>query len=271
VGVLDLLASRPDYFEEQLLALLHHLGRQLGGAIADALLYAQVQEGRRRLGAVSRQLMQGQEAERRRLALELHDVIGQMITGTKLRLQATRPGRVQGSAQGHTIALAALDDLLDRVRRLALDLRPSTLDDLGLLPALLSYFQRYTERTQVKVEFSHRGVNRRFPPEIETAAYRTAQEALTNVARHAGVLQVGVALWGDRQTLGLRVEDQGAGFDPGAARADPESMGLTGMRERTLLVGGKITIESAGGRGTTVTAEFPLGAPLERRGRPRRR
>jgi signal transduction histidine kinase len=133
------------------------------------------------------------------------------------------------------------------------------LDDLGLLPALLWYFERYTSRTDVQVAFKHTGLERRrFAPEVETAAYRIVQEALTNVARHAGVSEVTVRIWADQDTLGAQIEDHGVGFDPEVALDGGTTGGLSGMHERAVLLESQLTIESAPGAGTRLTAEFLL-------------
>jgi signal transduction histidine kinase len=139
------------------------------------------------------------------------------------------------------------------------------LDDLGLLPALLWHIERYTAQTGVQVVFKHTGMERHFASELETAAYRTVQEALTNVARHARVSEVTVRLWADQHTLGVQVDDQGIGFDPAAALAVSTTGGLVGMRERVALLGGQLAVESAPGSGTRLTAEFTLGNPIEKK------
>jgi signal transduction histidine kinase len=137
-------------------------------------------------------------------------------------------------------------------------LRPADLDQLGLLPALLALLERYTAQTGVLVNFKHQGVERRFAPEVETGAYRIVQEALTNAARHAGVAGVTVRVWTDADRLNLQIEDQGRGFDPEVALKAPRSSGLIGMQERISLLGGRMSIESSPGAGTTITAELPL-------------
>ena len=137
-------------------------------------------------------------------------------------------------------------------------MRPADLDQLGLLPALLALFERYTAQTGVLVNFKHQGVEGRFAPQVETAAYRVVQEALTNAARHAGVAGVTVRVWTDADKLNLQVEDRGRGFDPEVALKAPRSSGLIGMQERIMLLGGRVTIESSPGSGTTITAELPL-------------
>jgi signal transduction histidine kinase len=147
---------------------------------------------------------------------------------------------------------------MGRVRDLSLDLRPSMLDDLGLVPALLWHFERYTAQTGVRVDFSHTGLEERFPPEVETAAYRIVQEVLTNVARHAGVPEVTLRLWSEGSMVAVEMQDRGVGFDPEAALAAGTTSGLAGMHERATLLGGHLTVNSTPGEGTLVAAELPL-------------
>jgi signal transduction histidine kinase len=143
------------------------------------------------------------------------------------------------------------------VRDLSLDLRPGMLDDLGLLPTLLWHFDRYTAKTQVQVNFRHSGLQKRIPQEVSTAAYRIVQEALTNVVRHAKVNEVAVAVWVDQDTLWIRIEDKGIGFDQGALPPG-SSIGLYGMRERARSLSGELIIESKQGIGTIIIARLPL-------------
>jgi PAS domain S-box-containing protein len=212
----------------------------------------------RHLQHLSRQLVQVQEAERRGIARELHDEVGQVLTGLKLSLETAvrRPPEEAGDHMNR--ALSLVNELMAHVSDLSLDLRPAMLDDLGLLPALLWHFDRYSRQTGVRVDFEHTGAERRFPQEVETAAYRVVQEALTNVARHAGVNHVTVRLWAVHDLLGAQILDRGRGFAPDAVRASAETAGLTGMTERVSLVGGRLTIESAPGSGACLTAEIPL-------------
>jgi signal transduction histidine kinase len=143
------------------------------------------------------------------------------------------------------------------------------LDDLGLLPALLWHFERYTAQTRVRVRFEHHGLERRLPsPEAETAAYRIVQEALNNVARHAGVGEVAVRIALDRGAFRLQIEDRGAGFDPEAVLASGVGCGLSGMRQRAALLGGRLAITSAPGAGTRLTAEWSADANGVRRDEP---
>jgi PAS domain S-box-containing protein len=233
--------------------MLVQLAQVASVAVENARLFEQVQAGRERLRSLSLRLVEVQEAERRAIARELHDEVGQLLTGLKLMLAAA--GESAGSE-----ARSLVNDLVRRVRDLSMDLRPPMLDDLGLLPALLWQLERFTAQTRVKVGFRHAGLDRRFPPEVETAAYRIVQEALTNVARHASVAEAWVRIRADPKALAVRIEDGGAGFVVQTALAGPSS-GLAGMRERARLLGGRLTVESAPGAGTRLLAELPLSQP----------
>jgi len=240
---------------------------QIAGAVALAVekdrLFEEVRAGRARLEALSHRLLEVQETERRHIARELHDEIGQGLTALRLVLDATHRLPADAARSRLRELSQLVDDLLTRVRNLSLDLRPGMLDDLGLLPALLWLFGRYSSQTNVHVVFEHSGLNRRYAPDVETAAYRIVQEALTNVARHAGGSEVTVRAWADTATLRVQVTDQGSGFDPGTVLAGRETSGLAGMRERAVLLGGQFSLESAPGGGTRLSAEFPLQPEME--------
>ncbi len=217
-----------------------------------------LRESANRLHRLSRRLLEVQEEERRHLARELHDEVGQILTGLGLILKPIGALTTDTARAGFAQARVLVDDLLERVRQLSFDLRPAALDQLGLLPGLLALFERYTRQTGVLVNFKHQGVHGRFAPEVETTAYRIVQESLTNVARHAGVAGVSVRVWAVADTLTIHVEDRGRGFDVEAVLATPRSGGLVGMQERAALLGGRLTIESRPGSGTQITAELPL-------------
>ena len=234
-------------------AILMRLADHAAVAIQNATLY-------RRLQGLSGRLMEVQEAERRHLARELHDEIGQLLTGLRFTLDLPEPA-APALARRLEEARILVEELLDRVRALSLDLRPSILDDLGLLPALLGHIERYTSQTKVQVHLEHHGLDRRFDPETETGVYRIVQEALTNVARHSGVDEVTVRLWANREVLGVQVEDHGRGFDPDPVLAGGGSAGLAGLRERAALLTGHLTVETRPGGGVRLTAEVPVNGP----------
>ena len=237
-------------------AILLRLADHAAVAIQNATLY-------QRLQGLSGRLMEVQEAERRHLARELHDEIGQLLTGLRLTLDLPEP---PSPALGERLeqARGLVEELLDRVRALSVDLRPSILDDLGLLPALLGHVERYTSQTKVQVRLEHHGLDRRFDPDTETGIYRIVQEALTNVARHSGVDEVTVRLWGTRDVLGVQVEDHGCGFDLDAVLGN--GGGLAGLRERAVLLSGHLTVETKPGGGVRLTAEVPVNGSLKRAG-----
>jgi PAS domain S-box-containing protein len=224
---------------------------------------ARLREGAEQLQALSRRLLEIQENERRHLARELHDEIGQNVTALKLSLDVAARSVGKPAAAALEGARALANKLIAQVRNLSLDLRPGMLDDLGLVPALVWHCERFTARTQVQVHFEHAGLDRRLPPALETAAYRIVQEGLTNVARHAGVWAATVRVWLDGGVLGVQVEDRGVGFDAEAALAARASSGLAGMRERASLLGGQLAVESVPGAGTRLTAELPAPAGEE--------
>ena len=158
-------------------------------------------------------------------------------------------------------ASALTDEMLTRVRAMTVELRPTLLDDMGIVPTLRWYLGRFAARTGVQAQLEAPQWPTRLQAEIETTIYRVVQEALTNVARHAGVDKVAVRLWTEQGTLNVQIEDQGAGFDPEHALVAEESSGLVGMRERAVLLSGELTIESTLGAGTRLVATLPLDSP----------
>ncbi|MEW6084129.1 MAG: PAS domain S-box protein [Chloroflexota bacterium] len=217
----------------------------------------ELRANRDRLAELSRQLVHTHETESRAIGRELHDQIGQMLTALKLTLEIAPQLPPQQAAKKLTGAHELLDDLISRVSRLSLELRPAILDDLGLIPALLWHVNRYQEQSGIHVEFTHSGMeHRRFDFEVETTVYRVVQESLTNVARHARTARARLDVRAGSEEIVIRIEDEGAGFDPHAALA--LNRGLTGMRERVSLLGGSFEIESQPGKGTKKLIRLPL-------------
>jgi PAS domain S-box-containing protein len=258
LGVLNLLWREVDGPRRVQLPLINQVAAMIALALEKSRLFEEVRTGRERLEALSHRLLEVQEAERQHIARELHDQIGQALTALKLSLDTIVGATVDGVATRLKDTRNQVNELLGRVRKLALDLRPAMLDDLGLLPALLWLFERYSAQAGVQVNFEHRGLERRFDPDIETAAFRIVQEALTNAVRHAGVQEVTVRAWRDVSTVSVQIVDRGVGFDAEAAMAAGQTSGMAGMRERAVLLGGHLTVESAPGTGTRVSAELPV-------------
>jgi signal transduction histidine kinase len=227
---------------------------------ANRALQAEIAQRQR----VLRRLAGAEETERRRIARELHDRLGQDLTGLKLGLQlARKQGSLTAAVQKSFGKLEQLaDGLMRDVHRLAWELHPAVLDDLGLEAALRRYAGEWSENNGVPVDFhSDGGETPRLPLELETTLYRIAQEALTNVSRHAQARRVSVLLARRADHVSLIVEDDGRGFDADAASNPPAArgrLGLLGMKERVTLAGGTIEIESTPGAGATVFARVPL-------------
>jgi signal transduction histidine kinase len=203
-----------------------------------------------------RRVVAAQEEERRRLALELHDETGQALTSILLGLKAIGGAESQeeaslAEAEVRTLVVQALQD----VRALAVELRPSALDDFGLDSAVERLAQTFGERSGIDTTVETH-LEERLRPEVETTLYRVVQEALSNVVKHAAAEHVSIVITQRGTGVAATIDDDGAGFDESDVRTD--ALGLTGMRERLALVGGTLEIESAPGRGTTVAAQVPL-------------
>jgi signal transduction histidine kinase len=203
-----------------------------------------------------RRVVDAQELERRRLSRELHDETGQALTSILLGLRAleetleTEPSRA-ATAQLRELVVATLQD----VRRLAVELRPSALDDFGLVAALEHLTSTFGQQTGIAVDFGAALGEERLPAELETALYRIVQESLTNVVKHARAQRVSIVLTKKEGSVKAVVEDDGQGFDP---TGNEGGFGLVGMGERLSLLGGRLRIESRPGAGTTIAADVPL-------------
>jgi two-component system sensor histidine kinase UhpB len=216
-----------------------------------------------------RRLAQAQEDERRRISRELHDQVGQTVTGLSLGLKAMQDA-IANNGIGVELAercqwLRSLTEEIGRdIHRTASDLRPTTLDDFGLHRAVETFVGRWDERYGVQVDLQAVGIVGRMAPDIETAVYRIIQEALTNVFKHAQATNVSIVLERLEKHLRVIVEDDGAGFDPDAVAQDGDAshLGLSGIRERLLLVGGTMVMESEPGAGATLFIQVPL-QPVE--------
>ncbi len=236
-----------------------------GGFVQQVLddLERRVSEAREyqlRLQMLSSQVLIAQEAERKRIARELHDDTAQALTSILVRLKllersVKEPEALQAVEALRSVAGATLDS----VRRMAVDLRPAALDDLGLVSALRSYIERLSESSGLRINFSCRALQRRVPADIELVLYRVVQEALSNVLKHAGARKAEVSLVRRRNVVTARVLDDGRGFNVDEVSSSPESsLGLFGMQERLALVGGSLKVRSKLERGTLVTGSVPL-------------
>ena len=204
-----------------------------------------------------RRVVEGQELERTRLARELHDETGQALTSILLGLKQVEDAKSPDDAREAAATLRAqIVDTLQNVRRLAVELRPSTLDDFGLGPALERLAETFGQQSGVTVDIQTSLEPERLPGEVETALYRIVQEALTNVAKHAAAKHVSVVVARRGNAVTATIEDDGRGF--GAAGETGDGLGLVGMKERVGLLGGRLAVESTEGAGTTILAEVPV-------------
>lgn len=212
------------------------------------------------LQTLSRRVLEVQESERRRIAIELHDELGQSLTAIKINLQSAELFKDQNPAELNAENIRIVEDAIEQIRRISLALRPSMLDDLGLTPAIRWLAEQTASRAGFDVKFHFSPQPVRLLPEIETACFRIVQEALTNITKYANANQVLIELTHHGEYLYLSVADNGLGFDPAVMQENAmqgKSIGILGMQERAMLIGGKLTIDSAIGQGCKITLQCP--------------
>lgn len=260
-GILHLAGRDGRDFPGEDIQLLVAVSEQLAVAVENARLWEDLKEREEAKGRLLERVIEAQENERRRVAQELHDEAGQALTSLLVAIRSLElngGGTVPTARVGELRSLVA--DSLETIQNIALELRPSALDDIGLVPALRRYVEEHAGPCGLRVDFHTSGLEAmRFEPAVETAVYRVVQEALTNVVRHAGASGVEVILTHRGGDLVVIVEDDGVGFDVAEANGRPDGcLGLRGMEERAALIGGRLTVESEPGGGTTVFVEVPL-------------
>ncbi len=208
------------------------------------------------------QIIAAQEQERKRIARELHDETSQVLTSLLISLAILEEAITSDEARQRITETRALaHQTLRAIRNLSIDLRPSALDDLGLLPALRWYVKEYQHKFPIEVDFQASGFKKRLPPEMETAIYRIVQESLTNIAKHAQAHTATITLREDADAVYATISDDGKGFDLDELQRGQDrdrGLGLVGMHERAHLLGGTLAVESAPGQGTTIQFRIPL-------------
>ncbi|BCU78723.1 hypothetical protein llg_34380 [Luteolibacter sp. LG18] len=220
------------------------------------------------LRLLSRRLLSAQEEERKRISRELHDVIAQALTGINVRLATLTLQNTANAQELHekiSVAQRLVEKSVEIVHAFARDLRPTVLDDLGLVPALKSHLKSFTEQTGLPVRLTTFTGVEDLPGSSRTVLYRVAQEALTNISRHAKASRAKVRILRMDQGVRMEISDDGRGFPANgiASSRRKKGLGILGMRERAEMVGGVFTLESTPGKGTTVRLDLPDGYPAE--------
>ncbi len=266
LGIMNVVCSSERCFTENDFRLLDSIGYHVGLAIENAVLYEEAKQKEKLRGQLLSSVINAQEEERKRIARELHDEYGQTLTGLIMNIESlesmTSPKRAQLKEKLGN-AKATVIHALEELRRLTLDLRPSALDDLGLVAASRAYAQTYLEAVGVQVEFENKGLSKRLAPVVETALFRIIQEAINNIAKHAEAHNVRIQLEAKGGKITAIVEDDGRGFDVDkvfSSGGRAQSLGLLGIRERAALLGGTFNINSQVGQGTRLTVEIPMAS-----------
>jgi len=260
LGALQLLSKKKNYFNSDRQMLLQSYANLAAVAIQNTWLFDQVRSGNEQLHALSQRLMKAQEEERLHLSRELHDESGQLLAALMVQLGLLeRENQKPDSLHAHVMELKHFaNEIQSNLHRLAMDLRPASLDHMGLVPALEQVVKDFIQQYHLKVEFESVGMqSRRLPIIMETALFRIAQESLTNVALHAQASRVDLLLSCRNDQVVLIIEDDGIGFIP-ADSTGLDHLGLFGIRERIEMLGGKLAVESSPGKGTMVRVEVPI-------------
>ena len=263
LGVLGVASADAETFSANEVKLLEAVGQELGVAVENASLWNDLSEKERVRGQLLDKVISAQEEERQRVARELHDEMGQSLTSLLVGLKMVEDAPSLDEARAQTQELkSVVGNVLDDVRALARELRPSVLDDMGLVTALERYTREYAQRFNLAVDFQVVALDGvRLPAQFEIALYRIVQEALTNIAKYASAKNVSVLLERRSDSVVAIIEDDGRGFEVERflrERRDGQHLGLLGMKERAELLGGKWMIESKIGEGATVFAQLPV-------------
>ncbi|MBK8027227.1 MAG: GAF domain-containing sensor histidine kinase [Chloroflexi bacterium] len=261
LGILVILYEDAGVFSEQHRRLIRGICNQLGVTIQNSQLWEELRHKEQLRAQLLNKVVSAQEDERHRISRELHDETGQALTSllVQLKILDNCDNLTDVKMQVGTIRQLT-SQTLHEVRRLAADLRPAALDDLGLISALESYIYNYAAKSGLTVDFLPHGMESgRLPHDIEIVLYRVIQESLTNILRHAGAERVQVAIERKREQIQLSIIDDGRGFDVAHVLAGKErGLGLLGMQERIELLGGKFSLHSTIGMGTQIEVELTL-------------
>jgi signal transduction histidine kinase len=268
LGVLNVAGYNPDQFTAEDLEMLDAIGRQIGVAIENASLLKELKRKEELRGQLLRKVIMAQEEERRRIALELHDETSQSMASLVVGLKAAQAAlSIDPVRSGEILSglRATVSQTVKELHNVVYDLRPTLLDDLGLIPALRWYAETRLTAHGVEVELEVQGQPRRLPSEAEITLFRIAQEALTNIVRHAGASQVRLALEFGDEAAAVDIRDNGRGFDV-RDMLDTDNgrqgFGLLGIQERAALLGGTFDVRSEPGEGTNLLVWVPVSRPV---------
>jgi signal transduction histidine kinase len=265
LGTLCVARKGAEEFDEADSALLASVAHQIAVAVENATLYQELERKEAARGELLRKVISAQEEERKRIARELHDETSQALAalGVALETVSVAPAKDAEEVKARVAAIKPLAvRMLEEVRKLTLDLRPTVLDDLGLIPAIRWYAENRLKPQGIKVQLETAGIESRLPQELETTLFRVVQEAITNIARHSEAENVVITLDLSKTSVVIEVEDDGKGFDLNAVSRNVEKgqgLGLMGMRERVALFSGILSIDTTPASGTQLRIEVPLG------------
>ncbi|MEE8540678.1 MAG: sensor histidine kinase, partial [Desulfobacterales bacterium] len=241
--------------------LLGSLGNFLGGAVENTQLAQTIRRHREELKGLTAKLFHSQETERRRIARELHDEVGQALTGINFTLEtvekvaANQPERIKTHIQE---IRKQINRTYQEMRRLSHRLHPALLSDLGLEPALDAYLENISEHSGLRIDFKMMGFEKRVDPDLESVLYRLSQEALTNTLKHAGATQFKLSIIKSYPNIIFLAQDDGIGFEAERLMGTAPALGLLSMRERAAMLGGKFSLRTSKGTGVSIRVEIPI-------------
>jgi signal transduction histidine kinase len=265
LGILKIVYPRERSLTENDFRLLDSIGYHIGLALENSRLYEDVKEKEDLRGKLLGDVINAQEEERKRIAREIHDEYGQTLAGLMMNIESCEymmlPEQedLKKKLKNSKVAIVTA---LEEMRRLALDLRPAALDDLGLAAAIRSHARSRLEEAGVKVTFDIDDLGKRLDSARQTAIFRIIQESINNISKHAGASKVSIRIKVEKDLVVADIEDDGVGFEMTSvkARIGTRSLGLLGIEERTMILGGKFRVQSQPGVGARLTIEIPWTA-----------
>lgn len=270
LGIMNIAGTDEHSFTESDFRILNAIGSYIGLAVENSILYEEAKQKEQLRGQLLSRVINAQEEERKRIARELHDEWGQTLTGLMMSIESLE-GMVSAQRSPFREKLKNAKSLIVRVlgdvRRLTLDLRPSLLDDLGLVAAIRAYLRTHLEDKGIQVDFENKGLKGHLAPVVETALFRIIQEAVHNITKHAEAHQVKIHIEARADKITATVEDDGKGFDLESvfsSKIGTQSLGLLGIQERVALLGGTFSIKSKAGQGTKLMVTIPLTRALSK-------